>query len=125
VTDLDSADAVENFIRENGVEPLRRMLDGGQLGGKRKMYAELAVERHDALELQRQQQERDNAGLRAAIAAEAQAQEAKRAADAAVISANAAIKSAGAAESSALHAKIAWIVGLLAVVISVIGLFKR
>ena len=125
MTDLDSADAVEAFIQQNGVDALRNMLAGQQLAGRRKMYAEAAVARHDALELQRAQRARDDAGVRAANAAETQAQEARRAADAAEISAKAAAASAQYSKRSGTHAMISWIIAALALLVSIIAYFKK
>ncbi len=115
MTDLDSADAVEAFIAANGVDALQRMLDGGQLSGKRKMYAEGGVERFKARELARAQQLRDGLEERATVAAEQQAGESKRSADAAEWSAT-------EAKRSADHARNAWIVALVAAIISACSL---
>ncbi|WP_175905155.1 hypothetical protein [Burkholderia seminalis] len=125
MTDLDSADAVEAFIQQNGIDALRNMLAGQQLAGRRKMYVEAAVARHDALELQRAQRARDDAGIRAANAAEAQAQEARRAADAAEISAKAATASAHHAKRSGAHAMISWIIAAIALLVSIAAYFKK
>ncbi|WP_024972264.1 hypothetical protein [Ralstonia pickettii] len=111
MTNLDTSDDADRYIQEHGVESLRRMLDNRQLAGKRQLNAEVAVARHDALQLQREQAERDGLAERMTIAAEAQANDTRRAADAAETSAAAAVEAAG-------HAKTAWMVAIVAALIA-------
>jgi hypothetical protein len=122
-TDLDSWDAVNQYVAENGgVEPLRMMIAQGTLAGKRKSVVEFYLRHYDAGVAA---SEREAQARRALELAERSAVASERSANASKRSADATERAADAAGKSARFAMWAAVISLVAIVVTLAVDFFR